>query len=112
MTLRCGCAPVGLDDRPWPVAVHGDRLARVENPVTKSIAAWAVRRKSGLAIDRRGLRVEQLDITYTHPAPKSHPRYMDYLKVCRPISPRCGRSLRTVDRALYQTNGHRAGTAS
>jgi hypothetical protein len=39
------------------------------------------------------------------PAPKSYPRYMDYLKVCKSIAERCGRSLRTVDRALYQANG-------
>jgi hypothetical protein len=39
------------------------------------------------------------------PKPNPYPPYIEYLKVCRAISKRCGRSLRTVDRALYQANG-------
>jgi hypothetical protein len=46
------------------------------------------------------------------PAPKSYPRYMDYRKVCRSVAERCERSLRTVDRALYQANGRAAGMTS
>lgn len=39
------------------------------------------------------------------PAPKSYPPYMSYLSVCKAISQRCDRDLRTVDRALYRANG-------
>ncbi|SPM43353.1 hypothetical protein MNAB215_5579 [Mycobacterium numidiamassiliense] len=39
------------------------------------------------------------------PTPKPYPSYMEYVKVCRGISQRCARSLRTVDRALYRANG-------
>jgi hypothetical protein len=39
------------------------------------------------------------------PAPKAYPPYMDYLLVCEAISQRCGRDLRTLDRALYRANG-------
>ena len=30
---------------------------------------------------------------------------IEYLDVCKAIAARCGRSLRTVDRALYEANG-------
>lgn len=43
------------------------------------------------------------------PAPNLYPPYMEYLQVCRSIADRCGRSLRTVDRALYQAKGRAAG---
>ncbi|OBH86158.1 hypothetical protein A5680_06090 [Mycobacterium sp. E2989] len=43
------------------------------------------------------------------PAPKLYPPYMQYLKVCRSIAERCGRNLRSVDRALYQAKGRAAG---
>lgn len=46
------------------------------------------------------------------PAPKPYPPYMDYLRVCRSISQRCGRSLRTVDQALFRANGRPAGTSN
>jgi hypothetical protein len=39
------------------------------------------------------------------PVPQPYPPYMDYLEVYRKISQHRGRSLRTVDRALYQANG-------
>ncbi len=41
------------------------------------------------------------------PAPYQYPPYMEYLAACKAISKRCGRSLRKVDRALYQANGKR-----
>ncbi len=40
-----------------------------------------------------------------NPAPKDYPPYIEYLDVCKAIAARCGRSLRTVDRALYEANG-------
>jgi len=40
-----------------------------------------------------------------NPAPNTYPPYMEYLAVCKTIAQRCDRSLRTVDRALYQANG-------
>jgi hypothetical protein len=46
-----------------------------------------------------------------NPAPDTYPPYMDYLAICNEISQRCGRCLRTVDRALYEANGRPAGTA-
>lgn len=39
------------------------------------------------------------------PGPRRYPPYMEYLFVCRAISRRCDRDLRTVDRALYRANG-------
>ena len=39
------------------------------------------------------------------PAPEPYPPYMDYLLVCKTISQRCDRDLRTLDRALYRANG-------
>ncbi len=44
------------------------------------------------------------------PAPDLYPPYMKYLDKCKEISKRCGRSLRTVDRALYKANGRPVGT--
>jgi hypothetical protein len=38
------------------------------------------------------------------PATNSYPPYLSYLSVCKAISERCGRDLRTVDRALYGAN--------
>lgn len=43
-------------------------------------------------------------------APDLYPPYMEYLAVCKAISQRCGRSLRTVDRALYAAKGRPAGS--
>lgn len=39
------------------------------------------------------------------PAPDKYPPYVGYLTVCRAISDRCGRDLRSVDRALYAADG-------
>jgi hypothetical protein len=39
------------------------------------------------------------------PTPDTYPPYIDYLAVCKTISQRCDRNLRTVDRALYRANG-------
>jgi hypothetical protein len=62
-------------------------------------------------IDRRAVRslVENGEID--DPAPHAYPPYTDYLDVCNAISQRCGRCLRTVDRALYEANGRPAGAA-
>ena len=41
------------------------------------------------------------------PSPKrAYPPYMEYLAVCTAISERCSRSLRLLDRALYEANGN------
>ena len=40
------------------------------------------------------------------PAPqRKYPPYMEYLSACKAISERCGRSLRVLDRALFEANG-------
>jgi hypothetical protein len=61
-------------------------------------------------IDARAVKSLVAEGEIADPAPNPYPPYMDYLKVCKAISQRCGRSLRTVDRALYTANGRRTGT--
>jgi hypothetical protein len=39
------------------------------------------------------------------PTPNMYPPYMEYLAMCKTISVRCRRSLRLLDRALYEANG-------
>ncbi|CAN5682699.1 hypothetical protein BH10ACT9_BH10ACT9_18160 [soil metagenome] len=39
------------------------------------------------------------------PSPNMYPPYMDYLELCRSIAERCNRSLRELDRALFEANG-------
>jgi hypothetical protein len=39
------------------------------------------------------------------PAARLYPPYMAYLDVCKKIRERCGRNLRTIDRALYMADG-------
>ncbi len=56
-------------------------------------------------IDVRAVNSLVVNGEIADPAPNMYPPYVDYLKVCRTISQRCDRSLRTVDRALYQANG-------
>ncbi|WP_006247150.1 hypothetical protein [Mycolicibacterium tusciae] len=56
-------------------------------------------------IDVRAVKSLVANKEMPEPSAKSYPPYMDYLSVCRAISERCSRSLRTVDRALYQANG-------
>jgi hypothetical protein len=63
-------------------------------------------------IDVRAVNSLVVNGEIADPAPTPYPRYMDYLKVCRTISRRCDRSLRAVDRALYQANGRSSGTAA
>jgi len=62
-------------------------------------------------IDVRGRHVAGSQRRDRRPAPDTYPPYMEYLAVCKAISQRCSRSLRTVDRALYEANGRPAGTA-
>jgi hypothetical protein len=60
-------------------------------------------------IDKRAVKslVENGEID--DPAPDKYPPYTHYLAVCNAISKRCGRCLRTVDRALYEAKGRSAG---
>ena len=56
-------------------------------------------------IDVRAVKSLVANGEIADPAPKLYPPYIKYLSVCKEISRRCCRSLRTVDRALYQADG-------
>lgn len=56
-------------------------------------------------IDVRAVNSLVVNNEIADPTPKLYPPYRDYLTVCRAISRRCDRSLRTVDRALYRADG-------
>lgn len=67
------------------------------------LTAWNPRQHT--VIDVRAVNSLFVSGEIRDPAPKMYPPYMDYLMTCTAISERCGRSLRTLDRALYMANG-------
>lgn len=74
-------------------------------PVASSLLmVW--KPKVHTVIDVRAVNSLIVNRELTDPAPL----YPDYLKACRKVSQRCGRSLRIVDRALYKANGRSADT--
>jgi hypothetical protein len=56
-------------------------------------------------IDRRAVNTLVAAREIDAPGRGKYPPYRDYLDVCRSISQRCDRSLRTLDRALYMADG-------
>jgi hypothetical protein len=56
-------------------------------------------------IDVRAVKSLVVNGLMPDPAPNMYPPYMEYLAVCKAIGERCRRSLRLLDRALYQANG-------
>jgi hypothetical protein len=86
------------------------RLKGVGTPVASALLmVWNPEEHTVIDVRARDSLVNNDEIA--NPAPDTYPPYPQYLAACKAISQRCGRCLRTVDRALYEAKGRPAATA-
>jgi hypothetical protein len=79
-------------------------LEGVQVPMASSLLmVW--RPDQHTVIDVRAVKSLVVNGLMPDPSPNVYPPYMEYLAICKAISERCGRSLRLLDRALYEANG-------
>jgi hypothetical protein len=84
-------------------------LHGVQVPMASSLLmVWQPEKHT--VIDVRAVKSLVVNGEIDDPNLSQYPPYMDYLKVCRAIGDRCNRSLRIVDRALYQAKGRKPVT--
>ncbi len=96
-----------------PLSVQHEILTQLKGvgvPVASALLmVWNPDEHTVIDVRARNSLVKSAEIADL--APDTYPPYMNYVAACKAISQRCGRCLRTVDRALYAANGRPAGAA-